>query len=135
MNPQRHPGRGERGVALSAHVVVVIFALLAVAGLVIDGGAKISALRTAESAAAQAARAGADAGATSRAAGTPLDLAAVQAAASGALAARDVQGDVRIEAGRVTVTTHTSAPTVFLSLIGVGQLTATGEASADLRTP
>ena len=135
MHPHGHPNRDQRGASLSAYVAVVVFALLAVAGLVVDGGAKISALRSAESAAAQAARAGADAGATSRASGSALDLAAVEAAASGVLADRGVDGGVRVEAGRVTVTTHTSTPTVFLGLLGIGELTATGEASADLRTP
>lgn len=133
MTPHAHPGRGERGASLSAHVAVVVVALLAIAGLVIDGGAKIAAIRAAEGAALQAARAGADAGAGARAGGLAVDVAAARTAAAAVLADRGVDGSVTVADGRVTVTTRAGAPTVFLSLIGVDEVTASGEASADLR--
>ncbi|MDN5570655.1 MAG: hypothetical protein L0G22_05255 [Propionibacteriaceae bacterium] len=132
---RRTGARDEKGQALSSFVAVVVMALILVAGLVVDGGAKANAIRTAESAAAQAARAAIDTGATSRAGGEALDVGAVRGAAQRVLADRGVAGTVSIEAGRVRVETHSSAPTVFLSLIGISSLEASGRAEADLRTP
>lgn len=129
------PDRGERGHALSSFVAVVVMALVLVAGLVVDGGAKANAIRAAEGAAAHAARAAVDAGAVSRAGGAPLDAAAVRRAAQEVLGERGVTGSVSIRAGRVRVETHSSAPTVFLGLIGISSLEASGAAEADLRTP
>ncbi len=127
--------RGERGQALSAFVVVVVVALLLVAGLVVDGGAKAAASRRVHSAAAQAARAAVDAGATARVSGSAPTTGDVRAAGERVLAERGVTGTVTIAAGRVRVEASTSADTVFLSLIGVRTLTASADAEADLRTP
>ena len=44
-HPGRRPCPDERGVSLSAFVAVVVVALLAMGGLVIDGGAQSSARR------------------------------------------------------------------------------------------
>lgn len=133
MHPLRQPSpRDERGQALSSLLAVVVMALFLVTGLVVDGGAKVAAARAAESAAAHAARAGVDAGAVSRASGAALDLAAVRSGAQAVLADRGVQGSVAIEAGVVRVSTRTSARTVFLSILGINELAATGEATASL---
>lgn len=133
MHPLRQPSpRDERGQALSSLLAVVVMALFLVTGLVVDGGAKVAAARVAESAAAHAARAGVDAGAVSRASGAALDLAAVRSGAQAVLADRGVQGSVAIEAGVVRVSTRTSARTVFLSILGINELAATGEATASL---
>ncbi|WP_232548002.1 hypothetical protein [Propioniciclava soli] len=125
----------ERGHAMSSFVSVVVVALILVAGLVVDGGAKANAARAAESGAAQAARAAVDAGATARAGGAGNGVEAARAAAEQELAERGLAGTVSIRDGRVRVETSTSAPTVFLSLIGVDVLAASGSAEAELRTP
>src|SRR5580704_12238591 len=52
------PPDGERG-ALSLMIVVLFVALIALAGLVVDGGAKLAAYQNAEALAQEAARAGA----------------------------------------------------------------------------
>ena len=130
MNHPHHP-RDERGQALSAFVSVVVVALLLIAGLVVDGGAKAAATRSAHYAAAEAARAAVDAGTTARLSGRS-DAVAARMAGERALADRGVTGSVEVGAGRVTVTASVSARTVFLTLIGVGELRADGRADAEL---
>ena len=125
-------GRDERGQALSSFVSVVLVALFCVTGLVVDGGARSAAEAEAESVAAHAARAAVDASARHRAAGRAVDAGAVRAAGQQVLADRRVRGEVVVSAGRVRVTTRTTTRTVFLSLIGVTELTATGDATASL---
>jgi hypothetical protein len=44
----------------------------------------------------------------------------------------EVTGQVRLIAGRVEVTTAAEVDTVFLSLIGITRLSATGSAEAEL---
>ena len=44
-----------------------------------------------------------------------------------------VEGEVSLAGGVLSVTTRTSSPTTFLSLLGVGRLEATGSASGELR--
>ena len=131
----------QHGVSLSAFMAVVMFALLLVAGLVIDGGAQAAAARRAETAAAAAARAAADETATARLAGQAPDSAAAIAAAqrlleelNSAAGSRSptVTGEVRLRGGRVVVTTRAETETVFLSLIGIHRLRATGSAEAEL---
>lgn len=126
-----HPPRDERGQALSAFVSVVVVALLLMAGLVVDGGAKAAAARSANYAAAEAARAAVDAGTTARLSGRP-SAEIVRLAGERALADRGVAGSVHVAAGRVSVTTEVSTRTVFLTLIGIGELTASGRAEAEL---
>lgn len=125
--------RDERGASLSVLVLLVVTALLLVAGLVVDGGAQSAAARRAEQSAAEAARAAVDAGATARAAGMAANPATMTAAGRQVLDARDVEGTVSVAAGRVRVETWTRTSTIFLSLIGIDGLRATGEAEAELR--
>ncbi len=127
--------RDERGQSLSVFVLVVVFALLLVAGLVVDGGAQSDAARRAEQAASAAARAAVDAGAPARAGGRGVDPAAMSAAARQALTDRGIEGTVVVAGGRVRVETSVTTRTVFLSLIGVTRLAASGAAEADVRTP
>lgn len=124
--------RDERGQALSALVVGVVVTLLLVAGLVVDGGAKASAVRRAQAAAAQAARAAVDAGAASRSAGAALDVQAVRSAGQAVLAERGVTGEVDVAGGVVTVRSTDSERTTFLSLLGIAEVAGTGEATAAL---
>lgn len=125
--------RDQRGMSLSPFVVGVLPALLIMIGLVVDGGAQSAAQRRAEGLAAAAARAAADDTAAARLAGGAVDVAHAVARAQAVIATRPgVTGEVTVADGRVSVRTHTSVPTVLLSLIGVSRLEAKGSADADL---
>ncbi|MBK8462769.1 MAG: hypothetical protein IPL36_07015 [Nigerium sp.] len=128
-------GRDERGTALSALVAVVFVAVFAVAGLVVDGGAQAAARTRAAAGALDAARAAVDAGAAARASGRQPDLAAMLTHGRRVLAERGLDGEVIAEAGAVRVRASTSTRTVFLSLIGIAELSASGQASASLEAP
>jgi Flp pilus assembly protein TadG len=120
-------------MSLSSFVVLVVPALLIVAGLVVDGGAQAVAARRAELVASAAARAAADATAADRLAGrTPNTSAAITAAQHVLAASGDVEGHVELVAGRVRVSTSSGADAVFLSLIGIERLSAKGSAEAEL---
>ena len=121
----------DRGLSLSTFIALLVPILLLSAGLVIDGGAHTTAVARAESAAAEAARAGVNAGAGHQLLGLDADRVALEAARA-SLQQRGVEGSATIEGGTVRVRTRTSASTTFLSIIGITTLRATGEASADL---
>ena len=59
-------------------------------------------------------------------------MGAITAAGQQVLADRGITGQVTITDGVVRVTTTTSARTVFLSLVGISELSASGEATAVL---
>ncbi|WP_432557544.1 pilus assembly protein TadG-related protein [Granulicoccus sp. GXG6511] len=119
-------------MSLSVLVMLWIGAIILVAGLVVDGGQQVTAARRAESAAAGAARAAADAGGTYRLAGRN-DPGAGIAAAQAYLAASDrVTGAVTLTGGVVRVTTESSNPTIFLSVLGINEVRAEAAAEADL---
>ncbi len=135
MSPPMRARSDERGASLSAFVVVIVAALILVAGLVVDGGQQTAATRRAGAVAAGAARAGADAAAASVIAGRPLDVALATRAATTYLAASPrVHGNVVVRDGGITVTTTTTAPTVFLSVIGIDTVTGHGHATQILRS-
>lgn len=122
----------ERGQSISVFVIVVLVALFLTVGLVIDGGQKITATARAESAAAGAARAAGNAAATGAVVGQP-DVGAARTAAQAYLdSSPGVTGAVSMVDGVIVVTTRSSAPTVFLSAIGVGSLSGTGRAEASI---
>lgn len=126
------PTGRQRGASLSAFSAVVMVALFLVTGLVVDGGQKAAAQRESEAAAAQAARIGVDAGAVAAVQGRPSGAVAV-AAARASLRSQGVAGRVSLLPGGVLhVRVERSVPTVFLSLIGVGSLSADAEAAAQL---
>lgn len=125
----------ERGQSLSIMVLVVLSSLFLLAGLVIDGGQQVVATRRAEAVASAAARVGADAGAAALVASADRGASAADAArAARAYLAQSpgVTGVVALEAGVVRVSTSSTEPTVFLSLIGVGSVTGEGAATAEL---
>lgn len=124
--------RDERGMSLSVLVLLWIGAIIIVAGLVVDGGQQVTAARRAESAAGGAARAAADAGGTYRLAGRNDPGAAVAAARTFLAGADGVTGRVNVQAGVVRVETESSASTIFLSVLGIGQVRAQAAAEADL---
>src|SRR5690606_39867382 len=103
--------------------------VLVLVGLVVDGGGQLAAVRQAEAVAAQAARAGADAVIGSAVVGVGAEHQA-RTAAQDHLRRAGVDGTVSVAGGVITVTTSVVHDTVFLGLIGVHQLTGTGEASA-----
>lgn len=125
----------ERGQAVSVMVLGFVAALIMVAGLVVDGGQKAAAMNRAETLAAGAARAAANAGAGGTL-GSDADqtLAGEQArsAAKAYLAAAggDVSSTVSVNGSQVVVRTQIQVHTIFLSLIRINTLRATGEATA-----
>ncbi len=126
--------RDQRGQALSVFMAVGVVALLLVCGLVVDGGAQARAVRQAETAAALAARAAVDATAPARLAGAaPEPAVAIRAAEQVLDGYPDLTGEVRLVAGRVEVATRARVETVFLSLIGISTLAASGSATAELQ--
>lgn len=123
--------RDERG-AVTAYVVLFAVALLAVAGLVIDGGYALGARREAMNQAEQAARVGADAldqGAL-RSGQTYVDPGRAVGAAQAYLAQVGARGTVSVDGGRVTVTVSKSQNTTILAAVGVGSMPVKASASA-----
>jgi Flp pilus assembly protein TadG len=119
--------------SITPFVVVITAALLAMAGLVIDGGFALAARQDATATAEQAARAGADALARDQAQrGGPLRLnpAAARAAAEGYLAGTGHTGHAAVVGETVTVTVTVTRSTAILSAFGIDTLTATSTASA-----
>jgi Flp pilus assembly protein TadG len=131
------PGEGERG-SLTLMLAVLFVALLAMAGIVIDGGAKLNAAENATAIAQEAARSGAGMVNRSSALSTgtfAVDPGQAVAAARAYLARAGYHGNVTLagnDAIRVTVTV--TVPTKVLSLIGIDSMTSTGSATAVLVT-
>jgi hypothetical protein len=129
------PDRG----AISLMIVVLFVALAGLAGIVVDGGAKLAGDENVAAAAQEAARAGAttvDASGAYATGSFVVDQQRALAAARGYLAeagyhSYSVTAD-GIRAIRVTVTV--TEPTRFLSMIGVRFFTCTGTATAVLVT-
>ena len=134
-NPDRDvDGQADRG-SIAAYLVVIAVALFALAGLVLDGGAALTAHGRAADVAAQAARAGADAlDGTSLRSPTPAGLtanpAAARAAAQAVLSAADVQGEVTVTGSQVTVWAHAAKPTAILAIVGIDEVGGNATATA-----
>lgn len=128
-------GDGERG-SLTLMLAVLMVALLALAGLVIDGGRKLNESASAYAIAQEAARAGA--GMVARAdayrSGTfEVDPGQAVAAARAYLAAAGDRGSVTVAgADKIQVTVTVTERTMVLSLIGIDSMTSTGTAVASL---
>jgi Flp pilus assembly protein TadG len=122
----------ERGF-VTFYVVAITVGLVALAGLVIDGGNALAAREKAADTAQQAARAGADAlsPASLRDTGgltaSPDDAAR---AAKRVLSTGDVTGTVTVDGDKVTVTAVVHQDTSILSAVGINQITGTATASA-----
>jgi Flp pilus assembly protein TadG len=124
--------REEHGQVTAMWAVFAV-ALLALGGLVYDGGQILTARREANNLARQAARAGAQQlDENSVRAGSPtLDPGAADAAARAYLARRGLAPAAVIVAGStVTVTTEITQPTPLLALVGIDARTVTSTASA-----
>lgn len=126
--------RNEDGVT-ALFVALITVALLAMAGLVIDGGYAMASNRRLTSQAEQAARVGADAlnQDSLRDGGDPqVDPSKAAAAARSYLAQVGApRGRVSIDGGTVTVTIKSHSKTSILSAVGVTRLPTSGAASAE----
>lgn len=122
---------GERG-SIGLLLSLLMVGLMAMAGLVVDGGAALAARGRAADVAQQAARAGADAllpgslrsNDPSR---LQLDPTAARAAATGVLTAGGVTGEVTVQGDSVTVHCLVTRRTSILSAVGI--TTVTGAAT------
>lgn len=129
---------GDQG-AVTIFVAVAMLGLMAMAGLVVDGAAKVRAAQRADRVAAEAARAAGqaiDLGGLLAGRAVAVDRRAAVIAARGYLEDAGVEGSVDLMDGGASlrVTTKTSEGTVFLGLIGISRLTVTGEAEVRLTT-
>jgi Flp pilus assembly protein TadG len=136
MRPVRDPVgrpevRGDRG-AIAAFVVLVMVGLLALLGLVVDGGTALTSRQAAQVEAEQAARAGAGALSVDalRADVIQIDGPAAVAAAERFTAAAGHPGTAVVVGGVVTVRIRYQVPTAILGLIGVDRLDVSAEAAA-----
>ena len=130
------PRDGERG-GLSLMLVVLFAALAALAGIVVDGGAKLIAHEDAVAVAQEAARAGAmtvdESAAYSSGSFVVSQQQAIAAARSYLIRAGYDRYAVAPDGTRaITVSVTVTEPTRFLSLIGVDSFTCTGTATASL---
>lgn len=98
-------------------------------GLGVDSVRKTQCVRRAENVAAQAARAGADAAAAHQIVAASARHEAMSAA-YGVLNDEGVSGTVTIRGDVIEVQTSTTQPTVFLSIVGIDQISAEGSATA-----
>ncbi|SFK89155.1 hypothetical protein SAMN05421835_14212 [Amycolatopsis sacchari] len=118
---------------VSAFVVVLVSAILALAGLTLDGGLALAAKVRANGQAESAARAGAQAIDLNayRSSGT-LRLVPAQAIAMAQshLAAEGAVGSVAISGDTVIVTITAAQPTQLLGLVGINSLSVHGQGSA-----
>jgi Flp pilus assembly protein TadG len=131
-----HDERRDEGT-VTAFTVVLVTALLACAGLVLDGGLALTARVRAVSLAQEAARAGAQELdlTTYRTTGTlVLRPDTAVATAKAYLAAAGADGTATARATTVTVTVRLDQRTGLLALVGLGSLTVTGHATAEAAT-
>lgn len=141
MNSARGSGHdrsaaSDRG-SVTIFVAIASVGLLVLAGLVVDGGAKVRAAQRADRVAAEAARVGGQAIDISGVlAGRTIavDRRAALAAANAYLQAAGIEGSARLVDGGagMTVATSTSARTVFLGLVGVHTIAVRGHAEVSL---
>ncbi|MGA8725865.1 MAG: pilus assembly protein TadG-related protein [Acidimicrobiales bacterium] len=118
--------------SVSAFVALLLVALVALAGLVVDGGAAMSAHQAAVDEAQQAARAGAGALSTDalRSGSLVIDQDAAVRSAEAFTSAAGHPGTAAVSAGAVTVTIHYRVPTSVLGIIGITSLPVSATASA-----
>jgi Flp pilus assembly protein TadG len=121
----------DRG-SVSAFVVLVMAGLLALLGLVVDGGTALTAHQAAEVEAEQAARAGAGALSVDalRSGLVQIDGPTAVAAAERFMAETGHPGTAVVVDGVVSVTVRYRVPTAILGLVGIAQLPVSAQASA-----
>jgi Flp pilus assembly protein TadG len=123
----------DRG-SISLYFAIITLAALAMAGLVIDGGAALATRERAADLATQAARAGADALTPASLRGLPSGLVAnpeaARAAANRVLHAGGASGHIVVDGSEVTVTATVHKHTAILSAVGLDDISQTASASA-----
>lgn len=125
---------GERG-SVSLFVVVLVFGLLLMIGLVVDGGGKIRATQRADQIAREAARQAGQVLTSDAVRGNSatVDVAQGRAAANTYLTAAGASGgEVTITGSAVHVTAQVTWTPVFLQVIGVNSMSVTGEGTAQV---
>jgi len=122
-------GEDGSGGGMSLVLLLCAVALLVVLGLVVDGGTKAQALDRANRIAMEAAAAGAQAVTTG---GGDVNAAAADAAVQDYLAAEGVTGEAQIQANRVDVAVTLTTPTKMLSMVGIDEITVTGDGYANV---
>ena len=125
---------GQAG-SVSLLLIVAVFGLLIAVGLVVDGGQKLRSTQLVDNAASEAARAAVlnvQPGTTIRGQRPKVDEVAARQAAEQYLQRAGVAGSVSVGDGRVQVRTTSSFTPSFLSIIGLGTQTVTGQADARL---
>jgi Flp pilus assembly protein TadG len=130
-------GRDDRG-SITLMLLTLFVALIAMAGIVIDGGAKLNQAENATAIAQEAARAGAgmvnQANAYSTGSFT-VDQGQAITAAEQYLAGAGYQGSVTpVGNDSIEVTVTVTSPTKVLSIIGIDSMSSTGTATASLVT-
>jgi len=126
---RRHDDAGN----ITLFVVVMAVAFFGIIGLAVDGAGKVRAMQRADHAAQEAARtAGQQLAASTVMTGgaVALDAARARTAAQAYLKQAGVSGTVTVDGATVTVTTSTTYKPIFVSLLGIGTMTATGSATA-----
>jgi hypothetical protein len=126
----------DRG-SITLLVLVFFIALLAAAGLVVDGGAKLRAARQASAVAEEAARAGAGQidrnRAYARGGRFVIDRQAAANAARSYLTNSGNTGSISVTGTQtISVTVTITRPTILLSAIGIDHIHVTKTATADL---
>lgn len=125
-------GLREKG-SLTAFTAVFVVAMIAVCGLVVDGGRYLAAEQAATAEAEQSARAGAaalDIGSL-RAGVVAADPAAAVAAAESAMAAEGHPGVATVDGATVTASVDPfEMRTALLSIVGIDQFTVSATAEA-----
>jgi hypothetical protein len=133
-DPRHRPGgaRDDAGT-VTAFTVVLTAALLACAGLVLDGGLALATKVQAVGDAQEAARAGAqaiDLTAFRRQGTVALQPEAAAAAARAYLATAGATGTVRVVGDQVTVSVERERPVQILGMLGIGPFHITATATA-----
>lgn len=129
--PRHHE---ERGMSVSTLFTAAMPAFILVAGLAVDGAARLATQRQAQVAAASAARVATDTAATFHLQDSAGDAQIIDAAVAAAHEYEITDAQVSIDPdGRVRVRTTAGCGTIFLGIIGIHELTVTGEAESELR--
>jgi len=119
--------------ALTAFVALLLVGLVALIGLVVDGGAVLTAHQSAQVEAEQAARSGAGALSVDalRNGAVQLDAPAAVSAAEQFTATAGHPGTATVTGGIVTVRIQYVVPTVVLGIVGIRSLRVSAVASAE----
>lgn len=125
-------GRRDDDGAIVAFVVLIMVGLLALLGLVVDGGTALTAQQAAQVEAEQAARAGAGALSVDalRAGVIQIDGPAAVVAADRFMSAAGHPGSASVADGVVTVHIGYQVPTAILGIIGIDRINVSAAAAA-----